>query len=120
MRVRYLTLLAAESALNRGKSVEVFLGGYVLGARKCIRWASFEKSASGVCGSLWEALDQGSLDYVDVYTFDSPNGDYIEPSKIVEASSLKAAARELDVMNVKFVNQGVVQDEYAQFIEMRV
>lgn len=120
MSRRYLTVNEAESALNRGKSVEVFMGGFVYESEKCIRWASFVKSASGVCGSLWEAFDQGSVDYVDIYTFDAPTGEYDEPSKIVEAPSLEAAASKLGINKLSFVNQGVVQDEYAQFIEASI
>ena len=71
-------------------------------------------------GSLWEAFDQGSADYVDIYTFDSPTGEYDEPSKTVEAPSLEAAASKLDIDNFNFVNQGVVQDEYAQFVEASI
>jgi hypothetical protein len=120
MSRRYLALDEAESALNRGKSVEVFLGGFVYESKKCIRWASFVKSTAGVCGSLWEAFDQGSSDYVDIYTFDSPSGEYDEPKKIIEAPSLEAAARELGIKNLNFVNQGIVQDEYAQHIETSI
>ncbi|WP_394393207.1 hypothetical protein [Shewanella woodyi] len=116
MSRRYLTLQEAESSLNRGKAVEIFLGSFNHDSEKCVRWASFSKSASGVTGSLWEAFDQGSIDYLDIYTFDSPSGEYDETTKSVTAENLKSAASALKIDDFNFVNQGMVQDEYADYL----
>jgi hypothetical protein len=120
MSRRYLTLQEAESALNRGKTVEIFLGPFTLNSEKCIRWASFSKSETGITGSLWEAFDQGSIDYVDVYTFDSPTGEYDEPTKSVTAETIKSSALELGINNFNFINQGIVQDEYADYLSTSI
>lgn len=116
MSRRYLTLQEAESALNRANNVEIFLGSFTHDSEQCIRWASFSKGAIGVTGCLWEAFDQGSLDYLDIYTFDSPSGEYDEPSKSVTAENLKAAVSALKIDHFSFVNQGIVQDEYADYL----
>lgn len=113
---RYLTIQEAISALRRGKLVEIFLGGFIVNKERCIRWASFEQSGSGVSGSLWEAYDQGSEDYIDIYTFDSPSGEYDEPVKLVHCDDIEDAAKELGVSEFNFVNQGVVQDEYSSYL----
>ncbi|MFO6421800.1 hypothetical protein [Motilimonas sp. KMU-193] len=120
MSRRYLTLQEAESSLNRGKTVEVFLGSFAHDSAKCIRWVSFSKSASGITGSLWEAFDQGTIDYLDVYTFDPLSGEYDEPTKLVTAENLKSAALALKVDNFNFVNQGMVQDEYADYLSSSI
>ncbi|WP_444896919.1 hypothetical protein [Microbulbifer sp. SSSA005] len=116
MTRRYLTIQEANSALRRGKLVEIFLGGFKIGDQKCIRWASFEASSTGVTGSLWEAYDQGSDNYVDIYTFDSPLGEYDKPVRVVLSKSIEGAAAELGINKHNFVNQGVVQDEYSSYL----
>lgn len=120
MSRRYLTLQEAESSLNRGKDVEIFFGSFTHNSEQCIRWASFSKGASGVNGCLWEAFDQGSPDYLDIYTFDTPSGEYVEPTKSVTAENLKAAASALKIDDLKFVNQGMVQDEYADYLSSSI
>ena len=117
MSRRYLTIQEAQETISRGKSVEIFLGGFKLNSEKCIRWASFKGNMSGVVGSLWESYDQGSTENIDIYTFDSPSGEYDEPVKEVHSSSIKNAAKELGISKLNFVNQGIIQDEYLSYIE---
>ncbi|WP_418357063.1 MULTISPECIES: hypothetical protein [Shewanella] len=117
MSRRYLTKTEAEFALRRGKTVEVFLGGFKVENDKCIRWATFTLSGSGVKGNLWEAFDQGSVEYCDIYTFDSPNGEYDEPVKTVISVDIEMAAKELGIIDQKFVNQGMAESEYIAYIE---
>jgi hypothetical protein len=117
MSRRYLSNTEAENALRRGKTVEVFLGGFRVENEKCIRWASFTLSGSEVKGNLWEAFDQGSKDYCDIYTFDSPNGEYDEPVKTVSSVNIEQAAKELGITELKFVNQGVAESEYIAYLE---
>ena len=115
MTRRYLTTQEADSALRRGRSVEIFLGGFNFEGQKTIRWASFTASGADVSGSLWEAYGQGSEDYIDIYTFDSPSGEYGEPVKVVTSTNIESAASELGIKELNFVNHGVVQDEYISY-----
>ena len=117
MSRRYLTLQEAQQALRRGKSVGIFLGGFECNSEKCIRWASFNGNESEFIGRLWESYDQGSDNYIDIYTFDSPSGEYDEPVKVVHSSSLENAANKLGISELNFVNQGVIQDEYLSYLE---
>ncbi|MFV0595518.1 hypothetical protein [Shewanella sp.] len=116
MTRRYLTIEEANSALHRGKLVEIFIGGFTLNDERCIRWASFAKTEKGISGSLWEVYDQGSEDYLDIYTFDSPTGEYHEPVKVVHSENIENATKELGISSLNFVNQGVVQDEYGSYL----
>jgi hypothetical protein len=117
MTRRYLTTQEADSALRRGKSVEIFLGGFEFKGDRYIRWASFTVSGDVVTGNMWEALDQGSEDYVDVYTFESPSGEYDEPVKVVTSKNIEGAANHLGIKELNFVNSGVVQDEYLSYLK---
>ncbi|MGY0216263.1 hypothetical protein ACWJJH_02620 [Endozoicomonadaceae bacterium StTr2] len=115
MTHRYLTIQEANSAIRRGKLVEIFLGGFVVNEKRCIRWASFVQADSGVSASLWETYDQGSEDYLDIYAFDSLSGEYDEPIKMVHSENIEEAAKVLGISELKFVNQGIVQDEYSAY-----
>ncbi|WP_299769036.1 hypothetical protein [uncultured Pseudoteredinibacter sp.] len=117
MTRRYLTTKEAGSVLRRGKAVEIFLGGFDFEGEKCIRWASFTASGDKVSASLWEAFDQGSEDYIDIYTFDSPSGEYGEPVKMVTSKSIESAANQLGIKELKLVNSGVIQDEYNSYFK---
>ncbi len=119
MACRYLTIKEASSALHRGKSVEIFVGGFSSNGTKFIRWASFSTSGNTVVGSLWESLDQGSEDYLDIYSFDSKSGEYDEPVEVVKSNDIETAAMALGINEFNFVNNGVVQDEYASYLETR-
>jgi len=67
-----------------------------------------------------EAFDQGSKVYLDIYTFDTPSGEYDEPTKSVTTENLKTAASALEIDDFNFVNQGLVQDEYADYLSSRI
>jgi hypothetical protein len=114
---RYLTQQEGMSALNRGNSVEAFLGGFSNQCGECIRWVSFSKTDSGVLAKVWESLDEGSEDFLDVYSFSPANGEWDEPVKIIEAASIEEASKKLEREKINLVNSGVVQDEYADYIK---
>jgi hypothetical protein len=115
MSRRYLSISEAESALKRGKSVELFLGGFDSYSTACIRWASFSNTEQGVSGHVWESVDEGSEDYFDIYSFSLLNGEYDEPSMSVLGSNLPEVISKLSLTELRFVNAGVVQDEYGDF-----
>ena len=117
MTRRYLSIQEAESARRRGTSIEIFLGGFMFEDKKCIRWASFTAKGDNLVGCLWEAYDQGSEDYVDLYTFDSPSGEYDEPVNVVTSATIEGVVKELGIKNFNFVNQGVAQDEYISYLK---
>ncbi|RTR33773.1 hypothetical protein [Shewanella atlantica] len=116
MTRRYLILAEAKSALSRNKEIEIFLGGFQVGSKNAIRWASFSASNQEVVGNVWEALDEGSEDYLDIYSFSPVSGEWDEPVKSVCASSLEQVLEELRVSNSRIVNSGIVQDEYASYL----
>jgi len=114
MSRRYLTDKEIESALKRGKQVEAFLGAFHKD-EDCIRWLSLSGNGQEITVSVWEAIDKGSEDFLDVYSFPPVNGEWDTPVKVFEVSSINdiKSVLSLDVLN--FVNSGIVQDEYSDY-----
>ncbi|MDF5227832.1 hypothetical protein P3655_22810 [Vibrio parahaemolyticus] len=100
----YLSLSEAESALNRGKSIAVFLEGFLHEGKKCISWASFSLNNGLVTGKLWAALDQGDQDYLDIWTFESVFSEYDEPVKETTSPNLTSACVELGIERIRAMN----------------
>jgi len=120
---RHLAEPFIRSALNLGRAVEQFLGGFTDGEDPAIRWLALRQDGSGVVVSLYEALDEGGEDWMDVYEFTRANGDPDEPEEpsaehpcdsLEEALAL--AADLYGAAPDRFVNEGMVQDEYLDFV----
>ena len=116
MSRRYLTEDQSKSALKRGKCIEAFVGGFSSGNKKTIQWASVSRDGEQLVGSLWEVYDEGDENYLDLYSFTPANGDYDTPIKTVKSSDLKEIASLLGFDVLNYVNQGVVQDEYNDYL----
>lgn len=115
MSRRYLTIEEAESSLKRGKNVEIFIGGFDHESNTCIRWISFESSDKGVIAKMWESIDEGSIDYCDIYSFTPLSGEWDVPVSLTFANSISIVLGKLAISEIKFVNAGIAQDEYADF-----
>ncbi|WP_105188851.1 hypothetical protein [Pseudoalteromonas sp. T1lg48] len=115
MTRRYLTIDEAVSALNRGKEVEAFLGGFIDGENASIKWVSFEKNCTGFIAKVWQSLDEGSVDYLDIYGFTPSNGEWDEPLESHIAENLSDLIAKLSAFEIKLVNYGIVQDEYGDY-----
>lgn len=116
MSRRYLSIEEATSALKRGKGVETFLGGCDKAGQKCIRWASFSLCGDKYIGKIWEAIDEGSENFLDVYSFSPASGEWDIPANQAESMDFEAVLIKLDCLSEKLVNSGVVQDEYAEHL----
>ncbi|MDP0489421.1 MAG: hypothetical protein Q7Q71_00035 [Verrucomicrobiota bacterium JB023] len=108
---RYLTFSQIKTALNRGKSVEFFLGSTCEGQ---ISWLSLTPKQGLV--ELWrfDVFDDGADDYLDVYSFEMVEPDFLDPLRVFDAASeaLSYAAESHAAEADRWVNEGVVQDEY--------
>ena len=92
---RYLTIQEAKSALKRGKEVEVFLGGFEKAGQKYIRWASIGINGNNFIGKVWEAIDEGSEDFLDVYSFSPASGELDIPASQAESAEFEVVLKEL-------------------------
>ncbi|MFV7709982.1 hypothetical protein [Shewanella algae] len=125
MTRRYLDESEANSAIRRGKSVEIFLGPCEASGESGIRWASASRVESGVELSVFEVQDEGSPEYLDIYEFtplrdDLCPGEPTERVNIASVSEIGAFVRSrYGIAMPGLVNEGVVQDEYKTYIEAR-
>ena len=123
---RYLIPSFIRSALGRGQAVEQFLGGFMHGEEPAVRWISVAPEDGEVVLSLHEVYDQGREDFLDLYDF-TPIGDDGdedgEPAAEHRVSTLEEAlalaAERYGADPARFVNAGVVQDEYADHLARR-
>lgn len=109
---RHLTFSQIESALKRQKSVECFLGSTVEGQ---ISWLSLTPNSG--CYEVWrfDAFDDGTDDYLDVYSFEMVEPDFLDPLRVFDEvpEALAYAEEHHSADTDRWVNESVVQDEYA-------
>lgn len=115
MSRRYLTEQEAMAALKRGKDIEIFLGGFERGSDQFIEWATFTLKDNHVLGKLWQAYDEGSQDFCDIYSFSPTNDEWDVPIKESVGDDITSAVENLGVSSRNFTNHGVAQDEYANY-----
>lgn len=125
MARRYLLRNEVEGALRRGKTVECFLGGFEDAGRPGMRHISLDMDGAAVIARLYESADLGDPALLDIYEFGplSPSLDLGEADQKLVFLSLDSC---LDYMeqswpgsSSRLVNEGVLQDEYADFVAGR-
>lgn len=122
MNRRYLNHQEAESALNRGKAVECFLGGCERNGRAGINWLSIRSTDSGVDVSVYESADLGDESFLDIYEFGPLDPD-LELEEANEVKTFASFGQAVDFIEQRFkgsseklLNELMVPDEYAEYI----
>jgi len=122
---RYLSAPLLRAALDRGKSIEQFLGSYDCSAGPAIRYAVITGRPEGFVLSVYEALDPRQPGHLDIYSFPEadPNLELGESAwsecfSTVDAA-LKAASERWGASLERWVNQGVCQSEYSDYLSRR-
>jgi hypothetical protein len=116
---RHLTSEQIDSALSRDQPVEQFLGPSGEGA---VAWLEIRPTRDGF--QLWrfEVLDDGHVDFLDLYSFSPVDGDWPEePASVHDSSAdaMQAAERFYSAKPDRWVNQFVIQDEYRDYLPTR-
>lgn len=116
---RYLVLPFVRTALNLGKPVEQFLGGFSANGHPAVRWIELRPESDEIVLSLYEVYDEGSEDWLDLYEFERATDDDLEQDEPAAEhrfstldDALAAAAERYGAHPERFVNAGVIQDEY--------
>jgi len=123
MKYRYLTPNGLERSLAAGRTVEQWLGVRREGDLRVLKWLSIERERNGsttlrVC----EVLDDGHPGFFDVYEFTPYDADaefgttqtFAAPDEALEyATSMLAAKPD------RFMGEGLVQEEYADYLKTR-
>ena len=119
---RYLSFSEADTALGRGKAVEVFLGGCSRSGSRGIRWVQVRGRSNGCELRLYETADLGSEDCTDVYEFGplDPGLDQDDANEVQIFSSLEECVKTLETRwpgaSTRLTNEFMVQDEYADYL----
>ena len=116
---RYLSQVEVSQTLGRGKVVAQLLGGATRPpCGQIIRWMTVSKHPDlGVVVTLIESEDVGSDDFVDIGEFPSIRGDE-DPVTQTFASvdlALEYANQQLGASSGRFVDESVIDVEYAEF-----
>lgn len=119
---RYLQADEVAAALRRGKGVECFLGRCSRDGKPGIRWISLHASGQSIELRVYDSADVGRPDYLDIYEF-GPLDPALELGSADETLSFSDLQSCLDALSARFptatsrfVNEGVIQDEYAEFL----
>lgn len=114
---RYLILPEVESTLNRGKSVEVFLGR-INEDTEILSWLSIERPGRYIVVIHYDVYDEGDLDFLDIYSFS-----YVDPDMDFEKHRFKEISEAVEFIKTKYnltdvniVNEGVSQKEYKDLL----
>ncbi|PTQ89472.1 hypothetical protein [Agitococcus lubricus] len=113
--MRYLLEKELLSVLYRGKSVEQFLG--YGSTDKTIRWIELRPKVETSEVWLFEVENIGSNDYLDVYSFPEVDGSNSQALVTLQPEkAIQYCYEELNAIPTCWVNQGVIQDEYANLL----
>jgi hypothetical protein len=117
---RYLTASEAVAALSRGSQIEQFLGSYVApDGRSAVRWLSAFRSGRTFKVVIHDVEDVGTDDFGDLSAFpplddDEYSGEGRSLITADDAHSLIGAAAAHGADSERWVNGGMVQDEYLE------
>jgi hypothetical protein len=114
---RYLTLSEAKSALNRGKQIEQFLGGYLADGEAAIRYAVIRQEDERIVATIYECLEPPHPDFYDVVEFRD-----VEPDTDAEDFYFDTLEEAISFLKYRsgasadrYVNQGLVCEEYRDY-----
>lgn len=117
---KYLTEEQLKSNLNAGKGIEQWLGYYEEDDETILKWVRiYSENTSGYSVMYVECYDQGSLEFLDIYSFTVVNPD--EPYGVINTfSSIDEAVafsiEEHSALRDDFVGDGMIQDEYLNYL----
>ncbi|UFH52192.1 hypothetical protein [Spirosoma sp. KNUC1025] len=115
---RYLDKQALQAKLNFGKEVEVFLGRDNED-KNIISFLVLRKQNEKIGIYHYQCFDEGGLDYLDIYSFSEVEEK--DTYQVLELDSIEDAVEfiktQYSLVEVRFVNQGVSQEEYKDLLQ---
>jgi len=122
--MRYLTEIDALGAVQSGRTIEQFLAPREESCYRALRWVCVKRDRDGMFSvSRYEVFDEGDLNHLDLYGFSlvDPDEPCEEHSGLPSAEAAIAVAQDqFGADRRKYVNAGVIQDEYADFIRAQL
>jgi hypothetical protein len=119
LEMKYLTEIEIRTLINLGKTLEIFLGRPA-DNNEIINWISLTKNGTEQIElSIHSVFDEGNIDQLDIYSFVPVAPDELFQTK--EFSTLDEALTFIrdshKLTDLKFANQGIIQDEYKRLKE---
>jgi hypothetical protein len=113
-----LTHDQAVAALRRGKAVEQLLQSEPRDGRATVRWISVFRSGEAFVVTAHHVYDEGDADFLDLSEFEPVDdeeyaGEGVEVARHSRPEEALNAARGHGATSERWVNQGVLADEYA-------
>ncbi|MEQ7011335.1 hypothetical protein ABN028_34735 [Actinopolymorpha sp. B17G11] len=113
--MRHLTEQQARAALKRGAAVEQVLSASLEAGT--VEWVRAHPAGASLVLHLHRTLDEGSTDFLDVYEFSPTDeeeefGEGLRVGEYPSTESLFQAAADLGARPDRWVNDGLVQNEY--------
>ncbi|WP_316766505.1 hypothetical protein [Pedobacter frigiditerrae] len=121
--MKYLQFEQLKNNLNIGKPVEQWIGHAIEKDYVVLKWIRIEKENDEFYGVVYtECFDEGDGDFLDIYEFSTIDPD--ESFGIINTFStvdkaIEFALNEYGASINKFVNSGMIQDEYLLYLKNR-
>jgi hypothetical protein len=118
---RYLTQEQLSSNLNMGKPIEQWLPHLKKEDYTIIKWLRIDRERDNTfIVAYFEAFDEGNETFFDVYEFstldpDKPYGQLSAFKNAIDAISF--CIQNYGAKENKFVNNGMIQEEYAEYLK---
>ena len=118
---RHLTERELRLALERGREVAQLLGEGEIDGARTIRYVSMWRDDDGYVVAPAEVYDDGDEELVDVLEFTPVSGDDEDErwSRHPDADTALDAAMRLGAAGDRFVDHGVLGDEYLDLVRRR-
>jgi len=115
-KMRYVSQGFLESTLRRGKSLEQFMGGGTRDGERVISHLELRPTPGGI--EIWRFVvpDIGSSECLDLYDFGGEKDEELICVVASAADAFSYAQSRLGALCNRWVNEGVTQDEYADFM----
>jgi len=112
--MRYLTEIEITTLINPGKTLELFLG-QSQHDKDILNWIEICKGRKEAIElNSYSVYDEGDIDHLDLYSFSPVNPE--EDFETIEFPTLESALvfirKKYQLTDLRFVNQGMIQDEY--------
>ncbi|GEM_PF-3350173 len=116
---RHLPADEVGSALRRGKTVEQFVGlrTDASGSRVC--WLEIRPVRDAFEAHRFDVVDHGAPDSLDVYAWVDGDAEQESSMFATPEAAIEFTIKHWAADSLKWVNQGVLQDEYCEAILMR-
>lgn len=122
---RYLLRDEIEGVLRRGRTVECFLGACERDGKPGVRHVVLSMLDRAVAVRVYDSADRGSPEFLDIDEFGplDPEVEHGDPDQVIEFASLEECLASMSQRwpgsSGRIVNEGVVQDEYADYVRGR-